>query len=521
MRNVERDYPDYLRDESRRPGKADSISFPKMEDEIKSHLAHARDSELTVTVQGARTGITAGAVPDGGHIINLSRMNAILNLRHDSDSEEFFLTVQPGVLLSEIQESMERHEFNWGKDLASDRVSGSERALEEMRANGSYFFPPDPTEASASIGGMVSCNSSGARSFHYGATRKYVERLRVVLAGGSVVLLARGDPKADGRCFSVVTNSGRKITGDLPSYDMPQVKNAAGYYSRPDMDLLDLFIGSEGTLGIVTEIELRLIRAPGALWGVTAFLPSEASALDFVEKVRCTEAGPAAIEFFDHHALNLLREQKKTNPAFKEIPDIPQSWHTAVYVEYHGSDDESVEQAVMQMSKTMIECGGGEEATWLASDEREMQRLKDFRHAVPEAVNLLIDQRMKKEPGLTKLGTDLAVPDAALREVMTLYHSGLDNAGLEFVMFGHIGSNHVHVNIVPRNLAEYERGKDLYGRWGQAVVDLGGTVSAEHGIGKLKKTLLGQMYGKEGIRQMKTVKEQFDPECLLNRGNLF
>ena len=504
LTDVARECPDCLRDESRRVGRADSVSFPKTEEDVKRHLARARDLKMPVTIQGARTGIAAGAVPDGGHVLNLSRMNCILGLRRDEATGEFRLTVQPGLLLADLR-----------KYLKED----AEKTFRE--SGGRYFFVPDPTESSASLGGMVACNASGARSFSYGATRRHVTRLRVILADGSAIELRRGEQKAAGRTFFMATDTGRRVEGMVPLYAMPDVKNAAGYFAAENMDLVDLFIGAEGTLGVVTEIELRLIPLPKIMWGVMAFFPAEEPAVQFAKGIRDLDPRPVAVEFFDHGALDLLRRQREKNPAFTGIPDMPVAWHTAVYVEYHGDVEDAVESAVMHLSETMSDCGGDGNATWISSDEREMERLKDFRHAVPEAVNLLIDERRKKEPGLTKLGTDLAVPDDALEEMLALYHKGLAEEKLEYVMFGHIGDNHLHVNIIPNSLEEYERGKTLYLRWARHVVVLGGTVSAEHGIGKLKKALLKEMYGATGIDQMQALKRVFDPAGMLNPGNLF
>lgn len=489
---IQTDYPDCLRDESRCEGTADSISFPRSEEEIQNHLRKAYAAKIPVTIQGARTGITAGAVPSGGHIINLSRMTKILGSHTDDDSNRYFITVQPGVLLCDLPKMVP-----------------------------AFFLPPDPTEDSASIGGMVACNASGARSFHYGGTRKYVERLRVILYDGSVLDLKRGRDVADGRTFSVDTTDGKTITGQLPTYKMPAVKNAAGYFVQDNMDLLDLFIGAEGTLGVVSEIELSLIPVPAVIWGITAFFPTEAAAVGFVGTVRQQANRPVAIEFFDANALNLLRNQKEHNPAFADLPTLDDKAHTAVYVEYHGSDEVSVETAVMEMSEMIVEFEGAEDATWLASDKRELARLKSFRHAIPEAVNLLIDGRKKKEPLLTKLGTDLAVPDEYLENILSTYHHDLKERDLEYVIFGHIGDNHVHVNILPNDLAQYETGKELYLAWAEDVVKNGGTVSAEHGIGKLKKDMLKKMYAEEGINQMRTLKHSFDPSGKLNPGNLF
>lgn len=511
LTDVEQNFPDFLRDESRRTGNADSISFPKTEADIVEHLSRLHTTGAAVTVQGARTGIAAGAVPEGGHILNLSRMTRILRLRWDDMEQAFFVTVQPGVLLSELRTVLSKFEFEDVEILGDRRPT----------VDAPWFFPPDPTETGAALGGMAACNASGARTFFYGPTRRYIQAARVVLADGSILALRRGDPRATGRAFRVTTLAGRTIEGSLPSYRMPSVKNASGYYAEDAMDLLDVFIGSEGTLGVFSELELRLVPSPKVWWGIMTFFPEEAGALRFVQAVRAEPAKPVAIEFFDRGALALLRDQKASNPAFADLPGLDARWSTAVYVEYHGETEAAVEDAVMRMSELMVEHGGDEDATWLSSDEHDMERLKRFRHAVPEAVNLTLDQRRKREPGLTKLGTDLAVPDDGLEKVFAMYHAGLARTGLEFVMFGHVGNNHVHVNILPNTMDDYARGKALYLEWAHDVVAMGGTVSAEHGVGKLKVALLREMYGDDGIRQMRELKRAFDPGNRLAPGNLF
>lgn len=284
-----------------------------------------------------------------------------------------------------------------------------------------------------------------------------------------------------------------------------------------------MFIGSEGTLGIVSEAELRLSPAPGEMWSMTAFFEDEESAVNFVIRLReerFPEAVVAAIEYFNVHALNLLREQRKT-PAFESIPEISPEYHTAIYFELHGEDEEAVSEAMMQTCDILIEEGGDDEMTWIAVNEKEMEKLHFFRHATPEAVNLCIDERRKESPGLTKLGTDMAVPDCKLKEVIQLYSQSLKETDLEWVMFGHIGDNHIHVNILPNTMEEYEKGKAIYKNWAKEVIAMGGTVSAEHGIGKLKKSFLKDMYGEEGIEAMKAVKKEFDPQGRLNKGCLF
>ena len=514
--HVAEEWPDYLRDESRRRGVAETLSFPRTAEELRAHVAQASCAGVPVTIQGARTGITAGAVPPGGHVLNLSRLTGIRGLRRLEGDNAYLLCVEPGVVLADLREAVAKQSFD-----TDGWSAASLAALAALRSGGAYFFPPDPTETSASIGGMVACNASGARSFRYGATRRYVHRLRLVLADGDTLDLERGRERAAGRHFTLRTGQGRCIEGTLPSYGMPAGKNAAGYFARPDMDLVDLFIGSEGTLGVFEAIELRLVPAAPCTWGVMAFLPSGDAALGFVTSVRSAAARPAAVEYFDPNALQFLRSARQGNPAFGELPEPPAGPCAAVYLEYHADSAAAVEEAVVTMSELLGRCGGNEEDTWLASESRELARLKDFRHAIPEAVNLCIDERRKKEPGLTKLGTDLAVPDEQLAGAMTMYGDDLAREGLEYVIFGHAGNNHVHVNILPRDMQEYDRGKALYLDWAKSVVAMGGTVSAEHGIGKLKTAMLRVMYGDAGIEEMRAVKRCFDPRGRLNPGNLF
>ena len=474
-------------------------------------------TQVAVTTQGARTGITGGAVPDGGHILNLSRMARVTGLRTNPDRTEFFVTVEPGLPLCELRKMIQNRAFDTAGWSAE-----SLNALVLFRESGPFFFPPDPTETSASIGGMVACNASGACTYRYGATRKYVEALRVVLMDGDVISLRRGRENAKGRSFSVRTESGRLIEGVLPDYALPAVKNASGFYAEENMDLVDLFVGSEGTLGVFSSLELRLIPLPACRVGVMAFFPSDPAAIGFVTTIRGLppDRQPVAIEYFDCHALDLLRRQKLENPSFAGIPALPEAFHTAIYLEYHGGED-AVTQAVGEVPDWMAGAGGNSEASWIADSDSALERFKLFRHAVPEAVNRVIDERRKQEPLMSKLGTDMAVPDRSLQDVMAMYRAGLNGAGLEYVIFGHIGNNHVHVNILPRSMEDFSRGKDLYLRWARRVIALGGTVSAEHGIGKFKVALLREMLGEEGIRQMREVKRVFDPSGLLNQGNLF
>ena len=507
---------DYLRDESRRVGRADRIAFPRTEDDVRAALAEARAAQLPVTTQGARTGVTGGAVPEGGLILNLAHMDQILSAANGE------LRVQPGATLAAI------------------------RAAVPPR----FYFAPDPTEPSASIGGMISCNSSGALSFLHGPTRNHVLGLRVALPSGEVVDLRRGRDQTAGLRFQLGS-----VAGELPPLRRPAVKNAAGYFVDPDMDLVDLFVGAEGTLGVVTEATLRLLPAPGAVWGLMAFLPSTAAVVGFVNALRqgtgdrgqTTEVrGPrsevgtpatfnlqpetgrlqpsaqlAALEYFDSNCLAFLREHAD-ELASKGIavPALPDG-SACVYAEWHAPDAAAAEAALMAAAERLPEFGADPDACILADNPHDLEKLKLFRHSAPEMVNSAIDERRKIHPGLVKLGTDMSVPDARLADVLALYEKDLAASGLEHLIFGHIGANHLHVNILPRHPADYDAGRALYARWAAQVIAWGGSISAEHGIGKLKRDLFRQMAGDAALAQMRALKKLFDPDNLLYPGTLF
>ena len=521
--NMSSEYEEYLHDESREKGSAHSIAFPVSEIQLRNVLRRIYEKVEPVTVQGSRTGITGGAVPWGHHIINLSKMDRIIGLRRDENSNNYLLKVQPGAVLSNVNNSLSKKNIDiqgWSKEQLKD----FDAFCKEER----MFFSPDPTETTASIGGMVSCNASGARSFYYGPTREHVYSVKVILSDSSSFYLERGIHKAEGLKFSIETDTGRTVEGRLPVYKMPKVKNASGYFTGKDIDLVDLFIGSEGTLGIISEIELKLNKFPLSIWGILAFFSCDEQAIEFSEELRREmkpnnkkyDAKLAAIEYFNSHSINLLRIQKR-NPAFSKIPDIPDNLNTAVYFEIHGSNDDYVCDRVMEASQIIKKCGGNDSSAWVASNERELERFYFLRHAVPEAINLYIDEKRRIEPEILKLSTDMAVPNGKLKEVLNYYSETLEENKLNSVMFGHIGDNHVHVNILPGSVKEYEKGKTLYKEWGKKIVEVGGTVSAEHGIGKIKKELLEIMYGEAGIKEMKLIKKAFDPKGLLNKGNLF
>jgi FAD/FMN-containing dehydrogenase len=372
-------------------------------------------------------------------------------------------------------DKFQRLEISTGRAIAGAGVSLE--ALQASAAQTGQFYAPDPTERTASIGGTIATNASGSRSFRYGSTRRHVLGLRVALMNASVLDVKRGD----------------KVDFDVPRLTLPSTtKNTAGYPLAPGMDWIDLFTGSEGTLGVVLEAKLQLLPKPADVVAGVVFFPTDESALAAVERWRKVP-GLRMIEYFDRDSLALLRQR---------FPETPSS-SVALLIEQEQGDID-------------FWAANAAENSWFAASDRDRERFRRFRHALPELVNDTVRRR-----GFLKLGSDYAVPFDRNREMLAWYHDRLKERSLDYVIFGHIGDAHVHVNILPNSEAEFETGQRLMLDFARHAVELGGTVSAEHGLGKRKAHLLELQYTTSEIEAMKAVKRRMDPNWLLNQGNLF
>ncbi|MBU1007278.1 MAG: FAD-binding oxidoreductase, partial [Candidatus Omnitrophica bacterium] len=151
-----------------------------------------------------------------------------------------------------------------------------------------------------------------------------------------------------------------------------------------------------------------------------------------------------------------------------------------------------------------------------ADSEKERENLKEFRHALPEMINEIV-----KKNKLPKVGTDIAVPEKAFPEMFRFYREKLSSSKIDHLIFGHIGESHMHVNMLPKTEEEFSQSRSVYMAFVKKAVSLGGTVSAEHGIGKLKHAYLEAMYGKKAIEEMAMLKKSLDPACILGLDNIF
>ncbi len=519
LAEIAANYAPYLADESRLPHQgADFLFFPNDEAELAAVMREMGRRKLAVTVAGARTGLVGGCVPAGGAVVALDRFDKTLGLRFDEASGEWRVLTEAAVTLRDLADWINKKTFPGLTQRASgETMSALDKFKEDKR---SFFYPPDPTEMSASLGGTVATNASGAASYKYKATRNWIRRLRVMLASGEVLDIPRGHYFAtQDRTFTIIDTEGRRTKLTLPSYVMPKTKNTAGFFAAPGMDMIDLFIGSEGLFGVITQVCVALEPRHDSV-SVVQFLPSDEAALDFVIALRQEAAvRPEFIEFYDANALRLLRAKQIDNPKFIDMPTILEGAGAAVFYDIAFNGAEA--RPDFAWLKAITErCGASLANTWAGYERRDLARFRHFRHALPESVNAVIGERKKTYPGLHKLGTDLAVPDESLREIWRFYRSKLDTAGLEWVAFGHIADNHFHVNILPRDMDDLAKGLAIYKAFAEKAVALKGSVSAEHGIGKMKKKFLPVMFSREDMAEMRALKLALDPAAMLNPGDI-
>jgi D-lactate dehydrogenase (cytochrome) len=482
-------------------GHAERVVFPETSEEAGEVLRAATRDKTPVTISGAGTGTVGGRVPSAGIVLATDKLNQIKSIAHNGDGGGSTVA-EAGVRLSDLQKFVDSEQL---------------------------FYPPDPTERGCYLGGTIATNASGARTFKYGPTRQYVQRLKIALATGDIINLRRGELRAgQSGQIKIPLSSGGSIEARLPTYQMPHTrKHASGYYVAPEMDLLDLFIGSEGTLGVVVEIEVALLPKPEALLSGIVFFSAEGDLLAFVRDARkrslanrgssptvregASEVSSSsfdarALEYFDSESLDFLRQKYET---------IPAEAVGAVFFEQEttaATDDSLLNEwlVLLEEHHALVD------KSWFATSETDQAKLREFRHALPVLMNEWFARHNQR-----KVSTDMSVPDAEFPGMLRFYQETLRPAGLRYTIFGHIGDNHVHVNILPRNDEEAAQAREIYLQFLKRAAALGGTLSAEHGVGKLKRDYLRLFYSEENLHEMAALKRAFDPAGILGRGNIF
>ncbi len=447
----------YRHDASPLEGSPEALLRPHSAEEAADQLGSVASKGIAVTPCGLRSATTGAGLAPHGWALSCEKLTDM-----HVDIARRRAVVGAGAVLREFKDHVE------------------ERGL---------FYPPDPTsERECSVGGTVACDASGARTYRYGATHRWVTGLEVALPDGSL------------RWF-------RRRTVD---------KDAAGYAGM--RDLVGLLCGSEGTLGFITKVEVRLIERPPAYTAGLAFFDDVAAALGFVGLAREQDRSgdgvkPRCLELLDEGCLEIMRAQGSGVA-------LPEPAGAAVFFE-EEHDVDADEPVLMAWWTALESCPGAlAEDTVVATDPARQDELRRLRHAVPATLNE--EGRSHAERGGRKISTDWAVPFHRLAPLVHTFDGWLRDAGIDRALrYGHVGNGHPHYNLIVRDAEEAARAGAVVRRMCEAACAEGGTITAEHGIGKIKKPYVRYRFSPLELAAMRAVKGVFDPAGIMAPGNLF
>ena len=448
----------YRYDASALVGAPEGLLRPGSAAEAAHWLAEAAARGTSVTPCGLRSSTTGAGLAPYGWVMSCERLVGVEAV----DVQARTAIVGAGTVLRDFK----------------DEVAGL-----------GLLYPPDPTsEKECSIGGTVACDASGARTYRYGPTHRWVRGVEVALPDGSVRWLRR----------------------------RPVSKDSTGYAAL--RDLVGVICGSEGTLGFITRVEVDLAPAPEAYLAGFAFFDDVSSALRFVGAARDEDrAGlgvrPRCLELLDGACLEIMRAQGSGVV-------LPSEAGAAVFFEEEHADGAAEEALTRWWGLLERSAGAMPDDTAVALDRTRQEELRTLRHSVPATLNE--EGRSHARAGGKKISTDWAVPFEHLSGLVEQADRWLREAGLERVArYGHVGDGHPHYNVIVQDAREAGIAEEIVGRMVAEACRVGGTLAAEHGVGKIKLPWVHHRFGELEIAAMWGVKAAFDPAGILAPGNLF
>ncbi len=433
-------------------GNPEGLFRPSNRDEVIEIVKWANREKKCITPVALRSSTTGSCVAEKGFLISSEKFEKILDL----DIKKKIVSVEPGVNLGELKRILEKE---------------------------GVFFPPDPTsENECTVGGCVSTNASGARTLKYGPFRNWVKGLKIVLPTGVEIYLER------------------KITE----------KNCAGYFGFQNP--MDFFIGSEGTLGFVTQIDLSLTDLPQDFYSMFIPFKTEKDAINFCYNVREKNLDVRCLEYFDRNCVNFLKSNRD---------DFDINGDFIIFMEFEF-DGEREEDLLNFWFSFFEENGVSVDDILVAESCSKKEKLKEFRHFIPATINEISQKYVFSGGG--KISTDWAVFLKDLEDTILFFRNILKDSGFSdenIFCFGHVGNGHPHFNILTKNATEKMDGIEAVEKISKYVCKIGGTITAEHGIGKVKKRFLKYYYDPIVFSWMKNFKRELDPNLIFSPGNIF
>jgi D-lactate dehydrogenase (cytochrome) len=502
----------FLADAAHYPGgSAVAVVRPRTIDELSAALVTPRRT----LVVGAQSSLTGGATPSQDVVIATDRLN---DVRVDGGR----IRVGAGVPLQAMQDTLAKH---------------------------GRWFPPAPTYLGAFAGGAVATCAAGAATFKYGTVRNWVDAITVVLAGGDVVSMTRGQYAASPDGSSEIETSTGTRRVHLPPLQMPAVpKCSAGYFIKPSMDLIDLFIGSEGTLGAIADVTFKTAALPAGVCRAFVPIADEPQSIRLVSELRAAaietwrSGDPngidiASIEHMDARSIEVVREDGvdrrldislAPGTAVALLIDIelpPQVAAMDLWTVIEAAlDREAVVSPLTRFCRVLHRHGALDDAEiTLPGDRRRADAFAELREAVPAGVNRRVAQAKQRDASISKTAADMIVPYERFAGMIATCRRLFAERDLDLAVWGHISDGNVHPNLIPRSADDVQKGREAILALGKEVIAMGGSPLAEHGVGRnpVKQQLLRQLYGAAGVDAMRAIKLGLDPNGSLASGVIF
>ncbi len=514
----------YLEDASGEPpGRAAGLVRVESEAEAAAFLRDSRSRGCKILPQAARSSLTGGAMPHGEIVVTVELLQETGRIERWPGGAR--ASCGSGVRLSDLQSRL---------------------------APEGLFYPPVPTYQQAMLGGTVSTNAGGPASFKYGVTRQWVQGLRVLLFNGDLLCLERGQAVAHpGDSFHIRLADGEQLSVPLPDHHLPDLKKiSAGYHAADPLDLVDLFVGSEGTLGLITGVTVQLAPLPPAVVTGLVHCADETAACDLAVALRNAAAtarergdlaGPdvRAIEWLDGRCLDILRRH---GDGKSRRVNLPHQARAALLFEME-LDEATDDDRAQELVATLLEGRGVAPDNGLTrlfrilrehdaldrlefafpDDHRRQRALRELREAVPLRAGELLAERRRSDSGVKKVGGDLIVPFDRLPEMLEVYAEGFSRRGLQFAVWGHFADGNLHPNALPRSGEEVALGIEAQLEFADEVTRRGGCPLSEHGVGRspVKQEMLCRFLGHAAVARMRRIKKAIDPDSRFAPGVLF
>lgn len=475
----------FIADSSNLPGMASAVARPSTEKECAILFSALYQAGIPFTISGGKSNLTGSATPSEGIIVSLSNM---LKPEITVNEELKEVTSSIGIILEDMRNEV----------------------LE--KSSGDLIFPVDPTSrAEAAVGGSLACNASGFTPGAQGSMRYWVKELHVLLPDGNKIVAKRDQYISDNGEFVFNCNGKEKVV-PIPRHPRAEIKNAGGPFSAENgkMDIIDLFVGSEGIFGIITQCTLTLQNKPKDYLDLFFSLPEEADAIKLRtylgEHIDGGVESLSALEYFGQNGRNYMKNEEVLFNGDDKV---------GVYVQVPLFDQELEDVAEVWLDMLMdANCNINDDAIILMDSDRDREIFQEARHSLPANSLEVVQHR-----GTFTIMTDALVPEGKFAEFMEFTNNLIDSASMDYLSFGHLGDCHIHFMILPTK-NQLDEAVNIYDKIIAKSAELGGIYSGEHGTGKRKRKDFIKCHGELGIEEIRKTKISLDPEFLLNRENV-